>query len=179
MFKISQATEAFALLDQTPEEGIKPLDKALRHLTQRLPAFVAATRAGRADLYPVTAICALRLLHKADVFGLERASLASFWDWLRSDSPLGRRMELDGGFRSMSPIEEAISRVREGEVFDFNLTLYSNGHMGFGADWASDNLSSEGIAQRVFSHIQPDVTFTIHASRLIDALLNQLKGMQE
>lgn len=176
MFRIRQATEAFARLDQTPEERVKALDQTLRHLTQRLPAFAAATRAGRADLYPISAICALRLLHKADVVGWERESLASFWDWLRCDSPLGRRVELDGGFRRMSPIEEAIARVRAGEVFDFNRTLYRNGDMGFSADWACDDPAREAIADHVFNHVQPDVTVTFHASRLIGELLSELEA---
>jgi len=175
MFKIRHATEAFARLDQTPEEGIKPLDQALRHLTQRLPAFAAATRAGRADLYPVTAICALRLLHKADAFGLERAALASLSNWLRNAAPLGRRVAVDGGFLVMSPIEEAISRVRSGEDFDFNLTLYRDGHMAFGADWPAEDPEAQAVTDSILDHILPDVTFTIHASRLIAELLAELE----
>ena len=178
MFKIRHATDTFARLDQTPEEGVKSLDQALRHLTQRLPSFAPATRAGRADLYPLTAICALRLLYKADGFGLEWRALASLSNWLQSANPLGRRVLANEGLRPMSPIEEAIERVRAGQDFDFNLTLYCDGHMAFGTDWAADDPDAEAVADRVLGHILPDVTFTIHASRLIGELLAELEGAE-
>lgn len=175
MFKIRQATEAFARLDQTPDEEIKSLDQALRHLTQRLPDFAAATREGRADLYPITSICALRLIHKADSFGLERAALSSLSSWLRNARPMGRRVPVDGGFTVMSPIEEAIARVRSGEVFDFSLTLYRNGHRAFSADWHAEDPEGDAVADSILGDILPDVTFSIHASRLIGELLAELE----
>ena len=177
MIKIRQATDAFARIDRTPEEGVKGLDQALRHITQRLGAFRPVAREGRVDLYSLPAICALRLVQVADVFGLERSKLDAFARHLQIASERGRRVAVPGGFRTMSPIEEAVERVREGQTFDFNCAFYKGGRVVWSADWPNDDPEAEAFTDQFFAGWaeEPVATFTVHGSRLILEVLDALQ----
>ncbi|SIT10384.1 hypothetical protein SAMN05421759_11618 [Roseivivax lentus] len=177
MFTIKEATTCFARIDAIAEENLPALDKALRNLSQRhyLPP---ADRRGRADLYPLHTICALRVLQAASGILSDRWVLDTFARDMQSQ-PAGpaRRVRLDGGERPMSPVEEAVERVREGQTFDFNLHLHRDGRLAFFADWPSDDASAATVADNVFSEVktkEPVATFTVHASRLIAELLVEL-----
>lgn len=177
MFRISDATKAFATIDKTPnKEAEARLDKALRHLTQRVTV-PAAARDGRADLYSLSAICALRLLHKASAFGLERLRVEELSRWLQN-RPVGpaRRIAVEGGLQPKSPIEEGIDRAKAGEVFDFNVILYSDGHVAFDADWQSEDGESDNRVDALFDAAGPreDARFSLSASRLLSELLTEL-----
>lgn len=77
----------------------------------------------------------------------------------------------------MSPVEEAVERVGEGQTFDFNLHLYRDGRLVFVADWPADDGEAAAVADKVFADVateEPDATFTVHASRLIAELLAEL-----
>lgn len=185
MFKISDATKAFAAIDKTPEDQIARLDKALRHLSQRVGTFPAAVREGRADLYSLEAICTLRLIYKASVFGLDRWMLEDFARWMQNQ-PVGpaRRVAVEGGFRAQSPVEEGVDRVKEGQHFDFNVILYADGRLQHFADWAVDDQTSEAVADRIFALAaqeggrddkpKQDARFVLPASRHLSDLIAEL-----
>jgi hypothetical protein len=184
MFRISDATKAFATIDKTPDkEAEARLDKALRHLSQRV-TFTAAARDGRADLYPLPAICALRLLHKASAFGLEAARVKQLSLWLQNQ-PVGpaRRVAVEGGFRSLSPIEEGIQRVQEGQIFDITMILETSGQVSFDADWPDDDQESAAKVDALYvaaglsadaEEQRGDVRLVLPASRLLKELLAEL-----
>ena len=180
MFKISDATKAFAAIDNVPEDDMARLDKALRHLSQRVRAFPAAIREGRADLYSFEAICALRLMHKASAFGLERSRVEELALWLQ-DQPVGpaRRVAVEGGFRSRSLLEEGLQRVKEGQHFDFNVTLYADGHVSFSADGPADDQESDAKVDDLFEAAglagsREDARFVLPASRHLSDLIAEL-----
>ena len=183
MFKISDATKAFSSLDQLGDDESARLDKALRHLSQRV-TLPAAARDGRADLYSLPAICALRLLHKASAFGLERLRVEELSRWLQN-RPVGtaRHVAVEGGFRSLSPIEEGIERAKDGQAFDFTMILHSSGRVSFEADWPDDDQESAAKADALFAAAgqsddseerREDVRFVLPASRVLNALIAKL-----
>ena len=176
MFKIRHGTEAFATLDGI--DDLKPLDQALRHLSQRV-YFPAFGRDGRADLYPLHAICALRVIHSASAFGLDRATVDQLARWLLMEpTGVARRVNIDGGQRAMSPAEEAVERVKEGQVFDLIMSFRRGGSMLIFADWPDDEAAAKTTADGVFESVGlPEVQaverarLSLPASALIKELL--------
>ena len=179
MFKIRQATDAIAKLDNI--DDTKKLDQSLRHLSQRV-YFPAEGREGRADLYPLHAICALRILHTASSAGLERAEVERLARWLLSE-PTGpsRKVAVEGGFRPMSPAEEAVARVGEDQSFDFIFSYRRNGAHQLFANWPDDEPQAKAVVDGIFASVGlpsvEDVELvrtTIPASLLIGELLAEL-----
>lgn len=184
MFKIRHATEAFAALDNDHDK--KTLDQALRHLSQRV-YFPAAGRSGRADLYPLHGICALRLMHKASAFGFDRSSVDRLAQWLLNE-PTGpaRRKKVDGGYRALCPTEEAIERVREGQDFNFVVSFRRGGFSVIFPDWASDDAPSADVVEAIFANVgmnkeraDEHLRLTIPASALIAELLPVLENASD
>lgn len=180
MYTIRDATTAFFALDKTlPEQGAA-LDKSLRHLSQRI-YLPPAGRAGRADTYTVEAICALRLLHKASTFGLDRWQLEKLARFLQIADPMGgaRSEEISGAIRFLSPIEEAVQRVRDGETFSIGVAMLSDSTVKPFADWPGDETKAKGaafLAEAGFVRLREDARFTLPASRLIAELIRELES---
>ena len=178
MYIIRDATNAFAKLDLTPPDEVAGLDKALRNLSMR--AYLPPSgREGRADTYSLKTICALRLMHKAFKFGLGRGQVEDFGRFLQFDARpgLGVRVEkFDGGFRPLSPIEEAIQRVRERETFDMGLAMLSDGTFKPYAGWEQEPVSPEAqeLLAAIGGRLSADARFALPASRLIGELLVEL-----
>lgn len=180
MFTIRDATNAFFSLDGTvPEQGAA-LDKSLRHLSQRI-YLLPVGREGRADTYSLETICALRLLHKASVFGLDRWQLEKLARFLQIVDPLssGPREKISGGWRTLSPIEEAVQRVRDGETFVVGMTMLSDGTVKPFTDWPGDDETAKGadfLGEVGMKKLPEDACFTLPASRLIAELLEELRA---
>lgn len=175
MFTIKDAAGIFGQIDAVAEEDMPALDKALRNLSQRL-YLPPADRQGRADVYTLASICALRLLSAASGLLSDRWILERLAREMQNESGgMARRIKLGGGELPMSPVEEAIERVREGQTFDFNLKLYADGHLGFEADWPADDTKCAAVVDAILSSaptIEPKVTLVLHASRLIREILD-------
>lgn len=179
MHTIKEAAASFGRIDSVPEEEKAALDKALRNLTQR-HYLSPADRQGRADLYSLPSVCALRLLHVASGLLSDRWVLDALARAMQNQ-PTGpaRRVVVEGGERPMTPIEEAVARVRDGETFDFNLRLFRGNRLGFAADWPDDDPKSAAVADRVFADAAPEepvATFSLHASRLIREILDDIEA---
>jgi hypothetical protein len=184
LYTIRQATETFAKLDGTPEDQKASLDKALRNISTRV-YLAPKGREGVANLYDLSGICALRLIYKATVFGLDRWMLEDFARWLQNQ-PVGpaRRVAVDGGLRSQTPIEEGIDRAKEDQRFDFNVILYTDGRLQHCADWADDDQKSAAVAERIFALAEQgggrdaksnqDARFVLPASRHLADLIAAL-----
>lgn len=169
-FTIRDAAAAFASLDETPQADLPALDKALRNLSQRvyLPPAGLDRNAGT---YALHTICALRLFQIATNFGLGRLRVEAFAQWLQVQ-PVGpaRRIEVPGGYRPLSRIEESLERVREGEVFDLHIIMGPGGQFDFAADWQSDS----AIPADLWPAQAELARFTLPASDLIAAVVRQL-----
>lgn len=178
MFKIYQASVAFAEIDEIPEQDFNALDKELRNITQRT-SIAPRDREGRADLFDEASICVLRFVHIAKRFGFDRFQLDRLARALLSAETLpGRYLNADGVRRALSVVEEAIERVREGETFDLSLVMYRDGTFAVRAGW-SDPKSSE--AEEMLAALEaasgkrpPEAAFVLPASRLIAELLDRL-----
>ncbi|SEL86771.1 hypothetical protein SAMN05443999_1095 [Roseovarius azorensis] len=178
MFKISQASVAFAEIDQLPDDDFNTLDKELRNLTQRT-SIAPRERDGRADLFDEAGVCALRLVHIAKRFGFDRFQLDRLARFLLSADTLpGRYRSFEGGRRALSVIEEAIERTREGEVFDLSLVMYRDGTIAVRAGWA-DTTTPE--AEEMLAALEAasgkrliDAAFVLPVSRLIAEVLGKL-----
>ncbi|MFW2545516.1 hypothetical protein ACN2XU_23045 [Primorskyibacter sp. 2E107] len=178
MYVIRDATNAFATLDKTPPDVVASLDKSLRNLSQRV-YLPAAGREGRADAYTLEAICTLRLLHKASVFGLDRWQLEKLAQFLQVADPIGtgRREKLEGRSRLLPPIEEAMQRARAGESFSVVIAMLSDGTCKLRADWKPDeepDAAAEEILAAFGGMLPEDARFVLPASRLISELLAEL-----
>ena len=182
MYTIRNATEAFFSLDKIPPEQGAALDKTLRNLSQRV-YLPPVGRSGRADTYALETICALRLIYKASIFGLDRWQLEKLARCLQiADSMAGGQTEkFSGGFRHLPPIEEAVQRVRVGEVFNIGLTMLSDGTVKPFADWRPlgepEEITEKGTALLAGAGMQrlpQDASFTLPASRLIAELIDSL-----
>lgn len=179
MYTIRQATETFAKLDGTPKDQVASLDKALRNITTRV-YLAPKGRDGLANLYDLAGICALRLIYKATVFGLDRWMLEDFARWMQNQ-PVGpaRRVAVGSDLRPQTPIEEGIDRVKEGQRFDFNVILHTDGHLQHYADWADDDQKSAAVAEGVFAAAglsddakpKQDARFVLPASRHLADLI--------
>ncbi|WHZ35475.1 hypothetical protein [Sagittula sp. MA-2] len=178
MYVIRDATNAFAKLDKTPPDEVAPLDKSLRNLSQRV-YLPAAGREGRADAYALETICTLRMLHKASVFGLDRWQLEKLAQFLQVADPMGngRREKLAGRSRLLSPIEEAMQRVRAGEAFSVVIAMLSDGTFKVRTDWEPDeepDEAAEEILAALGGTLSEDARFVLPASRLLSELLAEL-----
>lgn len=175
MHKIAQATTTFAKLDETDDDALKALDQTLRHLTQRIPAFRPEGREGRADLFSTAAICALRLCYIADRSRFDRGGIERLAGFLLSDATgPARRVSVEGGFRPMAPIAEAIERIAEGQAFNLNVVLFADGRVIPSFDWPSDDPETASVVDRTFADAAPpqELARTVFpASRLIAELL--------
>ena len=173
-YTIRNATEAFAALDATPADQTAMLDKSLRNLSQRyyLPTMGRETRA---DTFAAHSICALRLVHRAALFGLDRWQIEGFARWMQIE-PTGptRRLAVPGGFRPLARIEEACHRVKEGESFGFALIKYSDLSLGFSADWATANAEAVEAVFSSGSQKVEDARLSFPASRQIAEVLHEL-----
>lgn len=173
-YTIRNATEAFAALDATTTDHSAALDKSLRNLSQRyyLPTLGRETRA---DTFAAHSICALRLIHRATLFGLDRWQIEGFARWMQIE-PNGpaRREAVPGGFRPLARIEEACQRVKEGESFAFALIMYSDLSLGFSVDWATANTEAAEAVFASGSQKVEDVRLSFPASRLIAEVLREL-----
>ncbi|SLN68172.1 hypothetical protein ROG8370_03196 [Roseovarius gaetbuli] len=182
MYTIRDATEAFFALDRVPPEKGAALDKTLRNLSQRV-YMPPVGRSGRADTYSLETICALRLLHKASLFGLDRWQLEKLAQYLHvADSMAGDQTEkFSGGFRHLPPIEEAVQRVRVGEVFNIGIAMLSDGTIKPFVDWRplgeTEEIAEKGVALLAGAGLQrlpQDAAFILPASRLIGELIEVL-----
>jgi len=168
MFRLSEAATAFAKIDQIPDDAVPALDKFIRNLSQRhyLPP---AAREGRADLYSVETVCALRLAERAAVFGIDRVSLDSLLRFLHSAPSLPTRYRQGDGFRvGLTHIEEAVERARAGEDFTVGLVLGNDGRVQPRAWFAPDEVFVLGSD---IPATPSDAAFRLDAGRLIRAVL--------
>lgn len=174
MFRIATVTEAAAKADGIVSvEKLASLDRLYRNMAARLP-FVHAGRDGTAFLYDAAGLCALRLAHKASVFGLDRWMLEVFVRWMQTGQNALGMSEATGPntVRILSPCEEAIVRVRRGETFSFHVILQSDGQLRHEADWQKPNARTDDIfASAGIDYPPEDARFTLPASRLIGDLL--------
>lgn len=181
MLTLNAAASLFGKVDQLPDDQLPALDKSLRNISQRV-YLPPAERQGRADLYGLPAICALRILQVAMGFGIDRVKLESLARFLQVGAGNGRKVAVEGGFRALSPIEEAIDRVRAKEAFDFKCAFYKGGRIHWSADWPHDDPEAERFTDRFFKDVgseAPVAIFAVHGSLLIQELLaalDQAKG---
>ncbi|MEP3441209.1 MAG: hypothetical protein ABJN72_07015 [Sulfitobacter sp.] len=178
MFTIRDATKAFFSLDGTPPEQWTGLDKALRNLSQRI-YMPSDGRKGRADTYSLQTICALRLVYKASVFGLDRWQLEKFSNFLQVAEPMNnaRKEAFAGGHRVLPPIEEAIQRVSNAESFVFGISMLSDGTIKPFADWDTDEKEDLSLLEGPsFVRLPEDARFTIPASRMIAELFIEFEA---
>lgn len=181
MYTIRQATETFAKLDGTPKDQMASLDKALRNISTRF-YLAPKGRDGLANLYDLAGICALRLIYKATLFGLDRWMLEDFARWMQNQ-PIGpaRRVEVEGGLRPQTPVEEGIDRAKKGERFDFNVILFAGGRLQHFAEWSDDDQKSAAVAEGIFAAAEQggerdakpkqDARFVLPASRHLADLI--------
>ncbi|MCO7725787.1 hypothetical protein NJB93_04170 [Brucella intermedia] len=178
MFRISEAAAAFAKLNNIDDDATPALDKLLRNLTQRhyLPP---SAREGRADLYSIETICALRLAERAATFGIDRVALDGLLRFLHSAPSLPTRFRRgDGVHVALTHIEEAVERARASEDFVIGLTLDENDHVVPKAWFPSEELTDDAraiLANTDRPHA-PDAVFSLNAGRMIRAVLAVLNA---
>lgn len=173
MFRISEAAAAFAKLDNIDDDATPALDKLLRNLTQRhyLPP---SAREGRADLYSIETVCALRLAERAATFGIDRVALDGLLRFLHSAPSLPTRFRRgDGVSIALTHIEEAVERARAGEDFTVGLMLDANGRVVPKAWFQPEELPADAraILADAARPAAPDAVFRLDAGRLIRAVL--------
>ncbi|WP_429816394.1 hypothetical protein [Ensifer sp. B1-9] len=173
MFRLSEAAVAFAKIDRISDDATPALDKFLRNLSQRhyLPP---SAREGRADLYSIETVCALRLAQRAAAFGIDRVALDALLRFLHSAPHLPTRFRQgDGVSIGLTRIEEAVERARAGEDFAVGLTLDAHGRVEPKAWFPPDILTDEArsILVDIAPAAGPDAAFRLDAGRLIRAVL--------
>lgn len=177
MFRLSEAATAFAKIDQISDDATPALDKLLRNLTQRhyIPP---SAREGRADLYSIETICALRLAQRSAAFGIDRVDLDSLLRFLHAAPHLPTRFRRGDGVRiGLTHIEEAVERARAGEDFAIGFVMDGNGRVEPKAWFATDDQPDE--AKTILADVSPpspDAVFRLDAGRLIRAVLAALDG---
>ena len=188
MFILKTAIEAFASIDGIDDEAKASLDKSVRNLSQR-HTFTQEGYDGKAAIFSLHTICALRIVQKVSRSGLPRWQIERLVTWLQG-FPLQARsvpFEGGGGSTSLSRIEEAVDRVRNNEDFTFGISLSPNDKVIIKADWEPDEKPSEQAKQILKdyrdvtgqSETRLEVGFVIHASKLIRDLLNQIEQSNE
>lgn len=179
MFRLSEAAVAFAKIDRISDDATPALDKMLRNLTQRhyVPP---STREGRADLYSIETVCALRLAQIANAFGIERSALDSLLRFLHSAPNHPTRFRQGDGVRiALTHIEEAVERARAGEDFGVGLSLNSTGRVEPKAWFSPEDLDDDArsildaYAEVSEQHLS-DAVFRLDAGRLIRDVLKAL-----
>jgi len=182
MFKLTQAITSFAEIDQIQLREKNVFDNSIRNLTQKVH-FEAASRDGRADLYSLSTICAIRLVHKAAVFGLSRHVLEDFTHFLLS-IPEGPGQTDENGWK-LSIADEALKRALEGEEFTITLAMFPNGRIQRQANWhiesttdpdALDLIAAANAGRSERPELIEDLVVTIPASRLIQEVTVALDG---
>ena len=136
-------------------------------------------------MYDLAGICALRLIYKATVFGLDRWMLEDFARWMQNQ-PIGpaRRVAVGSDLRPQTPIEEAVDRAKAGEWFDFNVIRFVDGRLQHYADWPTDDQKSDAVAEYIFTLAaqegrrddkpKQDARFVLPASRHLSDLIAAL-----
>ena len=180
MYTIRDATSAFFKLDGAAPDEASALDKSLRNLSQRI--YLPPTgRKGRADTFSLETICALRLLYKASAFGLDRWQLEKLAQFLQIADPVrgGRSEKISGAIRLLSPVEEAVRRVRDGETFNIGVAMLSDGTVQPFTDWPSedDGKGATFLEEAGMKRLPEDARFTLPASRLIGELIDELEAL--
>lgn len=170
-FTITQANEAFCEIDKTQDDKRGASDKLLRNLTQR-HYFPPVGRSGRADIFDLETVCALRLVQKASYFGLDRWQLEKLAHFLN-----GAPHTAPG--RTKTLIREAVERASSGEVFSLSLVMYSDGRFLPKANWGSKTPEQDARIDAIFDDADVslgdvDCSFSLNASRLIDDVLGRL-----
>ena len=164
-------------IDATPEDRVPQLDKRLRNLVSRhyLPP---AERQGRADLFSLPTVCALRLSERATVFGLDRVQLDDLLRFLQSAPDHPTRWREGDGFReALTRIEIALERARAGEDFAIGLSMGRDGVAVPAAWWQPEPVSPDAAAildAMAQDRPEPDAVFRLPAGRLIRKLLGAL-----
>lgn len=176
-YRIADLTAAFSWIDATPEDRVPQLDKRLRNLASRhyLPP---TERQGRADLFSLPTVCALRLAERATVFGLDRVQLDDLLRFLQSAPDHPTRWREGDGFReAMTRIEIALERARAGEDFAIGLVMGRDGLAVPTAWWKAEPVTPDAAAildAMAHDHSEPDAVFRLPAGRLIRELLGTL-----
>lgn len=179
MFRLSEAAIAFAKLNRISDEDTPALDKSLRNLTQRnyLPR---SAKDGRADLYSIETLCALRLAERALAFGIDRKSVNDLLRFLQIAQPNTNRYHRRDGVKvAFSIIEEAVERARNGEDFAIGLVLNDNGRIEPKAWFLPEGMNEEArtiLTADGAPPYTPDAVFRLDAGRLIRAVLAVLDG---
>lgn len=188
MYILRNATDAFTAIDGIDGEAKTALDKSIRNLSQR-HAFAQKGLDGKAAIFEFHTICALRIVQKASRSGLPRWQIERLVTWLQGFPLLARSTPLKGGGGSvsLSRIEEAVERVKNGEPFTFEISVSPTDEVVITPNWKLDKEPTEKIKQilkdsrEVTGQPQTklEVTFVIHASKLIRDLLNHLEQSNE
>lgn len=173
MFRLSEAAAAFAKIDDIDDDATPALDKLLRNLSQRHD-FTPSAREGRADLFSIETVCALRLAERAARFGVPRHVLGDFLHFLQRAPNLPARFRQGNGVRiALTHIEEAVERARAGEDFAVGLSLSADGRVEPKAWFSPDDMTDESRA--ILADLPPsaasDAVFRLDAGRLIRAVL--------
>ena len=178
MYRISEIAVAFAKIDGIDDDKVPQLDKLLRNTTQR-HYLSPSSREGRADLYSVETVCALRFAQRMDAFGIARHVLDDFLRFIQSAPTLPIRETKSKGFATaLSHIEEAIERATNGENFKVGLTLGRNGYVMPKAWFTSEPVDDDARAILATSDQPeyPDAVLMLDAGRLIRDVLSALKA---
>jgi hypothetical protein len=169
MPKISDMGAALARIEHLNEEDALRREKELRNLTQRLP-FMPVGREGRADVYDVASLAALRLVQVAADVGVTRPILSRLVSALhethRADGPSAGKKE-----RVMDRLE---ARAKAGDRFSVSIDLLPGGDT---VVRIGDRPKSETDA--IFESAgfpDPIATVEIRADELIRALVGELKA---
>lgn len=171
-YAIRQAVESFARLDGVGANELPAFDKAIRNLSQRV-YLPASAREGRADLYSLPAIAALRLVQKAGLLISDRWMLDRLAREMQNEARGGRRIAVEGGFRMLAPIQESIERTKEGEVVEFYLIAKRSG-LFFSTSWGTTGASEAVFSSAGISGDSADALLTLPASHHIAGLLATL-----
>lgn len=164
VFTIAQSASVFSHLDHAEREDSAATAKLLRNLTQR-HYFPPVGRSGRADMYDIETICALRLVQKASIFGLDRWQIEKLTRFLNSAPRTAPN-------RTKTTISEALERAKRGEVFGLSLVMYASGRFLPEANWKTETPEHDNRVDAIFNNAgislgQEDCRFTLDASRLI------------
>lgn len=171
-YTITQAHDAFCRLDRENNEAENSVaDKLLRHLTQR-HYFPPEGRIGRADVYSIETICALRLVQKASVFGMDRWQIETLTRFLNTAPKTAPG-------RTKTLIREAVERAETGEEFSLSLVMYASGQFVPETDWKSKTPESDAKIDAIFEDAnvslgKEDCRFTLAASRLVSEVFSEL-----
>jgi hypothetical protein len=177
MYRISEVAVAFAKIDGLPDDKVPQLDKLLRNTTQRHYLSPSA-RDGRADLYSIETVCALRFAARMDAFGIARHVLEDFLRFVQSAPMHSTRVKRRNGYNvTLSRIEEAVERARAGEDFKMGLALGRDGRARPKAWFLAETMDDD--ARAILASVEPeedaDTVLALDAGRLIRDIVAVLK----